>query len=426
MFVPASLTAACLVPGEATGSSGTGGASAVQCETSFDCSSGEGACQQWACVQHQCVAQDAPAGTIPGDTSVNVPPCHRLVCDGDGGESVEVDPGATPPQDGVVPCQKAVCDATGQVVTVPDPTAVPPDDMPGDCQRPACDASGNVISTPDPTDLPTDSTGDCRKPACDASGTPTFTPDPSDLPPSTPGDCKSAGCDASGNITYTPDPSDVPPDTIKGDCLTPGCDANGNATSVPANDPPPASACDTYTCQSGQAVSSPVNQGKSCGVDGFVCSATGTCDVCPAADATCSDPGPGAGAGSLASAYDLGTIGFCDGDGYSFCGALHARVTSYVGYVSDGSFSLCEFDPDVRVQASAPVTLCEYFDCPTVTCPAGTLPATLTTPAGLPGCCATGAAVEMQISPSCEDSQTYITVESEAGACTTYELFFHS
>jgi hypothetical protein len=425
-----SLVAACGSSREPMGSSsassssssGAGGASMDQCETALDCSSGGDACQQWVCEQHRCVEQNAPAGSLPG-TSMTVPPCHRLVCDGDGGESVVIDPSVMPPQDGVPACQKAVCDAMGQVVTMPDPTAAPPDDMPGDCQRPACDAKGDVTSVPDPTDLPADVPGDCRLPACTASGMPTFTPDPTDVPPNTVGDCETTTCDDAGNVTYTPDPADVPADIIKGDCMAPGCDAAGNVISVDADDPPAMEPCMSYTCQSGEAVGAPANPGKNCSTEGFICSTAGTCDVCPAADATCSDPGPGDGAYSLGTEHDFGSVGYCDDDGYSMCDALHAGVTAYFGYTSDGSFSFCDFDPDVNVKASATVTLCEYFTCPSVTCPAGSLPATQ---GGLPGCCATGTTLDMAISPSCSDTQTYITVESKSAACTTYELAFHS
>ena len=52
------------------------------------------------------------------------------------------------------------------------------------------------------------------------------------------------------------------------------------------------------------------------------------CDVCPAAGASCTDPGPGAASHTLGAAHDFGTIGFCDDDQITFCGALTSGTTS--------------------------------------------------------------------------------------------------
>ncbi len=394
-----------------------------QCQTAFDCSSGGEPCKEFVCEQHQCVEQDSPAGTVPSTTSDGVPACHSVICDGHGAESVVVDPSATPPQDSVAPCQKAACDANGNVVTAPDPSNLPPD-TPGDCKKSTCDANGNVTFTPDPSDVPQDTMpGDCKTSTCDANGNVTYTPDPSDVPADTPGDCKTTSCDAGGNVVYTPNPADTPPPTMSGDCMQGACDAAGNVISVPANDPPPAGACSSYTCQNGAAVAAPANVGMVCSPEGFVCSPTGTCDVCPTADATCTDPGPGAAAHSLATAHGFGTIGYCDTDGYGTCDTLQPGVTTYFGYKSDGSLSFCSFDPYVGIQASASVTLCEYFECPSVTCPSGSTAATM---GSLPGCCITGAATEMAITPSCEDSEVFITVETQNPTCTSYSMGFHS
>jgi len=350
-LLPSALTAAC---------------SEGQCDTALDCGEDE-ACQTWVCEQHQCIQQESPAGTLPSNISADAPPCHRLVCDGHGAETLEVDTSASPPQDGVEPCQRATCDA-----------------------------DGNVTSKPDPTNLPPNVPGDCRSPACNANGTPSF----------------------------TPDPADVPQDTIAGDCMKPACDAAGNVTSVAADDPPGGGdTCMSATCQNGMAMSMPANQGKVCSSEGWACSPTGTCDVCPVADAMCTDPGPGADAHTLATAHDFGTIGWCDSDGFGMCDTLTQGTTSFFGYKSDGTGSFCSFDPYVSWQADAPVTLCEYFECPSVTCPAPSTPAQM---GGLPGCCATAPASELAISPSCQDSQVFITVQSSNATCTSYTLGFHS
>lgn len=419
-FVPASavFVSACAVPISPV--QGTGGQGYGQCQSTSECGL-PGECSSWVCEQHQCVAQNTPAGAMPANPSVTAP-CHRIVCDGNGGETDEVDPTSQPPQDSVAPCQRAICDASGNIVTMPDATHVPPDTSPGDCQRPSCDANGNPTLVPDPTDVPTDVPGDCQTPACTATGTPTFMPNPTDLPPDVKGDCKAPACTASGMPSFTPDPKDVPADT-PGDCKAPACDTAGNVTSVPANDPPPPTTCMAFTCSNGMAVGMPANPTASCSPEGFICGTDGMCNTCPMADAQCTDPGPGAAAHSLATEHDFGTIGWCDQDGFGVCGSLQKGVTSYFGYTANGGVTFCDFNPFVQVQAPAPVTLCEYFACPSVTCPLPSLPATLN---GQPGCCVTGASSTMAITPSCEDSHVYITVSSQNATCTSYAMNFHS
>jgi hypothetical protein len=218
-----------------------------------------------------------------------------------------------------------------------------------------------------------------------------------------------------------PDPADLPPD-MKGDCKSPGCDASGNPTTTPANDPPPMSGCMAYTCQNGTAVGA-ISPQTHCSTEGFICGTDGACNTCPMADAQCTDPGPGANAHSFASEHDFGTIGWCNEDGFGVCGSLMTGVTSYFGYTANGGFTFCAFDPFVQIVAPAPVTLCEYFECPSVTCPATTTASMLN---GLPGCCVTAASSTMIISPSCKDSQVYITVSSQNPTCTSYAMNFHS
>ncbi len=305
------------------------------CEADADCGASQD-CKAWRCEAQRCVEEDAPAGTTPNDPSVSVPPCHRLVCDGHGAATVEVDPSAVPP------------------------------DTPGDCMKPACAADGTVTSMPDP--------------------------------------------------------GDAPPDDLPGDCMKPACDASGNVTSVPADDPPTA-ACESFTCQNGQPTGTPANEGMVCSPLGFACGNTGMCDTCPPADASCTDPGPGATSHALGSAHDFGTIGFCDSDEITLCGALTSGTTAYFTYAVSGGVTFCDFDPFVFVQASAPVTVCQYFGCSSVPCPSGTTPSTL---GGVAGCCIDGAATQMQIMPSCDDPQVYVTVDAKGASCTTYEVGFRS
>lgn len=359
------------------------------CTVDSDCGQPE-ACSTHRCEQHTCVEENAPAGAL-ANSSFTPPPCHRFVCDGDGGQTLEVDIHATPTES-TAACHRLDCDAKGDVISVVD-TTVAPQDQPGDCNRARCDASGGVVLEPNMTDEPEDY----------------------------PGDCKRTSCDANGGVIFVPNPADEPQDE-PGDCMKSTCDASGNETQVPADDPPTA-ICQVYTCKNGQAVGTPTNQGESCAPHGLVCGASGQCDACPMLDAACTDPGPAASSHSLAQAYNLGDIGWCDGNGYPLCGTLKTGVVSYFRYIGDGSGSFCQFDPYVRVQASAPVKLCEYFDCPSVECPSGATAATLD---GSPGCCVEGANPSMAIHPPCIDSEVHITVESKAPSCVGYLLDFHT
>ena len=317
------LLVACGVPAERQG----------ECSSDGDCGSTSG-CKAWRCEQHACVEENAPAGSL-SKSSFEAPPCHRLVCDGEGDEKVELD------------------------------TTYAPKDTPGDCRRNTCNASGDVEMTIDTTDEPPDDPGDCMKRSCDAKG---------------------------------------------------------DFTEVPANDPP-TGVCMAYTCMDGAPMGTPANEGVSCAPQGFVCGATGQCDTCPAPDAACTDLGPGAGSHSLGTAHGYGSVGWCDYNGSALCGAVAAGVTAYYGYQGDGTLSTCEFDPYVHVQATAPVRLCEYFDCPSVSCSSGSSPATLS---GLQGCCAEGSVPSLKIVPSCTDSQVYMTVEPTGQECTSYELDYHT
>jgi hypothetical protein len=276
-----------------------------ECSIDEDC--GEAApCMSWHCEQHRCSEEKAPAGS-PAKSDVEASPCHRLVCDGEGGEKAEIDVTSAPP------------------------------DNPGDCMRSSCDAGGEVVT-------------------------------------------------------------------------------------MPADDPP-IDPCMAYTCMDGVPMGMPANEGQSCASQGLLCGATGKCDVCLPPDAACTDPGPGAESHSLATAHDYGPVGECDASGSTICGALTAGVTAYYEYLSKSVNHLCVFDPRVHVKATAPVRLCEYFDCPSVICPDDSSPATLS---GFQGCCVEGEVTSLEINPSCDDSQVYMTVESKGAECTGYEMDFHS
>lgn len=360
-----------------------------ECDADYECGQSD-ACATRRCQQNRCVVENAPAGSLAA-SSFEAPACNRLVCDGNGGEVLEVDP-SVKPMGSVGPCRRLDCDANGKVIEVVDPT-IPPDQQAGDCNKITCDASGNAVVEPDTADVPEDYHGDCRKPTCDASGNVMEVIEPGDEPAEKPGDCKKNICNAAGY-----------PDTM------------------PADDPPVDTTCQTFTCKNGQAVGAPINEGMSCSPHGLVCGSSGACDTCPKPDFACTDNGPASQSHSVATAYDLGKIGDCDSDGYLFCGLLEQGEVEYFSYIATGDGFLCENDPFVSVSSATSVKLCEYFSCPSVTCPSGSVAATLN---GMPGCCAEGVYPSMAINPSCTAPQVVISVESTLPFCAGYKLDFH-
>jgi hypothetical protein len=266
----------------------------------------------------------------------------------------------------------------------------------------------------------------CQQIVCDGKGGTRTIAAPSNTPVDTPHDCQKDTCDSLGNVTSTPAPSDVPIEPV-GDCLVASCDAAGNAVHTPGDNPPAASTCDTFSCQSGTAVGAPQNVGTVCDTtNGFACGATGECNVCPQPNASCTDPGPGASARTPATAFDFTSIGHCDSGGRSFCGALAAGESAWFTFYDDGTGPLCDFDPHIEFNAtSAGATLCQYWQCPSLACPSGTTSAT--SAAGDPGCCIAGPAgsyAGFATSP-CQGMRSYIEVQAGSEACTGYALDFN-
>jgi hypothetical protein len=237
----------------------------------------------------------------------------------------------------------------------------------GDCVIASCNA-GTCVSRDAPAgsipSAPLATAGPCQRVVCDGKGNDKLEPDPANVPTEGAPACKKYVCDAEGHETTAPDPNNLPaPGTTPGACTKGGCDDKGNETSVadPSNPPPP-DACNTYACNGTTPVPTPT-PGKVCSSLGMACDAHGACDVCPPVDASCADPGPGATAHTLGTAHSFGTIGLCDGDGSTLCGALTGGEESWFTYTSCGSLSLCSFDPFVSVEATGTVELCEYFQC---------------------------------------------------------------
>lgn len=420
------LAAACSAGGclwadetaEADDPPSTGG---TECFSDLSCSGGT-ACRESHCVSGQCVTTNVPEGVTPGGSSRELE-CRRVVCDGQGNERSIVDKTVLPRREAPA-CQKFGCNDAGEAVLLPDTSSEVRDQESRDCKVTVCDAAGNLSSRPDPTDLPGDEAGDCRVPACTADGSASSMPDPTDLPADVAGDCKAPACGADGAASTTVNVSDVPEDKTR-DCKTPACGPDGTITSTNNNDDVPAdTACQTFTCANGTATGAPINEGQNCSDLGFVCN-SGNCNLCPAPDAACTDPGPGNNSHSPGTAFGFGGIGHCDSGGRRFCGAVSANETTFYSFRDNGTGTIfCEFDPNISISSTAPVTLCEYFSCATVSCPSGSTPSTS---GGLNGCCvdANSTLAAMRIG-ACSNADVLVSVKAKPGTtCAGYTLNFN-
>jgi hypothetical protein len=261
------------------------------------------------------------------------------------------------------------------------------------CQHAACDGDGGLTSVPDPTVVSTQPAPACMRNACTADGVPTFTTDLTNPPVSPPGSCKRLVCDADGGTSTEPDPTTVPASTT----------------------------CATYSCNDGVAVSTPANPTAKCSDLGFVCGSDGTCGTCPVPDSACDEPGVGSRVST--SPHDFQGIGRTDSGGRYFCGAVPPGAADYYTYYDDQTGFLAVFDPYFEIEPTAPVTMCAYFNCQSVTCPAGS---TSSTSSGQPGCCLNaqpGAFTGMSIA-FCDGGRVTLNVTSSA-PCAGYQLHFH-
>jgi hypothetical protein len=261
------------------------------------------------------------------------------------------------------------------------------------CQHVVCDGSGNLTMMPDTTAVSTAPAPACMSNACTADGQPTFVSDPTKPPASAPGSCTKTVCDPDGGTSTEPDPTNVPAPTT----------------------------CATYTCNGETAVATPANPTAKCSDLGFVCGTDGTCGTCPAPDAACTEPGVGSRTAS--APHDFQGIGNCDTGGRYLCGAVPAGDADYYTYYDNETGIFCQFDPYFEIEPTAPVTMCTYFDCPSVTCPSGSTAST--SASGQPGCCLsakaggfTGMAVDF-----CAGGRVTIKVTSASG-CAGYQLHF--
>lgn len=147
----------------------------------------------------------------------------------------------------------------------------------------------------------------------------------------------------------------------------------------------------------------------------------------------CTDPGPGEPNDTMATAFNLGTIGDADGEGKSVSGMLDQTgndVDWYKFHGDDNFFATV----DPTRQLFGPVRICKYIECtdgtdPGVGCPSGT---TADTQGGKHGCCWKGGA-EVTLDFGCstagagDDSlNAWIRIDQPGGAgCETYKFDYH-
>lgn len=276
-------------------------------------------------------------------------------------------------------------------------------------------------NAPEGTPTTDPSTPACRRAVCDGLGNVSFTVDATATPRDTPNDCRISRCEADGTVGGTFDPTDLPEDT-RGDCKRDQCSSTGAAASVPDDtDVPAPTTCMQRSCQGGAIVSTPQNPDASCSNDGYVCGEDGACRTCATPDAACTDLGPGSRLQS--AAHDFEGIGRTDSGGRTFCGAVPAGEAAYYTYYDNQTGFLAEFDPYFELRPQADATMCVFFDCPSVDCPAETSTDTLS---GHPGCCWSAAAGSFSARSIdfCDGARVTLRVTTEA-ACTGYELRFH-
>ena len=105
-------------------------------------------------------------------------------------------------------------------------------------------------------------------------------------------------------------------------------------------------------------------------------------------------------------------------------GAVPAGASDYYTYYDDQTGFLAVFDPYFEIEPTAPVTMCVYFDCASVTCPSGSTASTSS--ASKAGCCLSAPANAFTGMPVnfCDGARVAIQVTPVSG-CAGYELHFH-
>jgi hypothetical protein len=247
----------------ANGTGGTGGvAPPVPCATVADCPGQDSVCGTRTCTAGFCGGNYAPAGTpISAQTVGN---CQKIVCDGSGNLTLQVDDTnipndnnpcnkhlctngtpSNPPEASGTPCGTALaCDGQGHCAGCTSPADCPGQDT--ECEARSCTASlCGFIYTAAGTAVTMQTAGDCKKNVCNGMGAVSVVLDSTDVPPST-NPCVLEGCSL-GSPTMTNVVAGVACMGAMGDTV---CDGNGNcaqcvaATSCPGTD----TECQIRTC----------------------------------------------------------------------------------------------------------------------------------------------------------------------------------
>jgi len=127
------------------------------------------------------------------------------------------------------------------------------------------------------------------------------------------------------------------------------------------------------------------------------------------------------------TAFDLGDINDCDGDGGDVTASLEPGDADWYRYDGSDDFG-CVATPERALTSSDNVRLCKFVECAEgdvdVTCKDGATPET--SPNGRPGCCHNiGFTVDIECPGVDDDVATYIRLDQPASACVDYVLSYH-
>jgi hypothetical protein len=203
-------------------------ASATDCGTNTECKSY--ACNSGTCAQTFTAAGTALAAQVAGD-------CRKVVCDGSGGTTNQIDDSDTPTAPA---CQTGTC-AAGTPTFAPRTQGDP-------CAGGVCDGAGSCVECNVAADCPGVDT-ECGTRTCDNNHTcgSSFAALGTPVAGQTAGDCKRNVCDGSGGMTVQPDPSDIADD---GNPCTNDLCSGGTPThpAKPDGTPCPGGSCTAGVC----------------------------------------------------------------------------------------------------------------------------------------------------------------------------------
>lgn len=237
--------------------------------------------------------------------------------------------------------------------------------------------------------------GDCGELYCDGeSAKPTVIPDPNDVPDQFAGDCEALSCDpAAPEIVSGVDPADLPDDD--NECTADTCGENGPEHTA-------------------------VDNGTTCGGDGFCFRST--CMACAPSDpSACGSEGPNEPENDT-TPTPYGRYG-------NACGMLDGSDEDwYTFYADDRSFVYDVLDIAFWSTAST-LEVCAYVSCHNGGTPSGGCSNKIAGPNGSQGCCWSGADTlapswDLDCLGTSEDSGTvYIQVTAPgASACEVYAM----